>query len=144
MHLNIALEPAHDPSLKPSKFLVPDGYVGWVRLEHGVKGAQPVPLEQGAKIFKFPESGILYTSTEGPTRGAEDEYFYYSQDGSKHPIVMDYHAARGTIWGQYQGLRNGVITMFGFFVGTEEQYKKYMSQSGHPGPIPEDQAQEHQ
>lgn len=139
MHLDIALEPAHDTSLHPSEFLVPDGYVGWVRLEHNLKGAPPVPVEDGVKIFKFPESGVLETSSYGPERGAEDEYFYYSQDGSRRQIPQDYRGGKGTIWGQYQGSKGGVMTLFGFFIGSEEEYKKFQSQAGHPGPIPTQQ-----
>jgi hypothetical protein len=112
-----------------------------VRLEHDVKDADPVPLEDEVKMFKFPETGILYTSSPGPQLGAEDEYCYYSRDGSKHPILQDYRGGKGMIWGQYQGSRGGVMTLFGFFVGTEEQYNKYQSQSGHPGPIPVEQVQ---
>ena len=136
MHLDIALEPAHDPGLQPSKFLVPGGFVGWVRLEHSVKDAQPVPVEDGLKTFQFPESGVLYTSSPGPERGAEDEYFYYSGDGSRHQIPQDYRGSKGMIWGQYEGSKGGLMTLFGFFVGTEEQYKKCQSQAGRPGPVP--------
>lgn len=139
MHLDIALEPVHDPTLHPSIFLVPDDYIGWVRLEYNLKDAQPVPVEDGVKVFKFPETGALYTSSSGPERGAGDEYFYYSQDGSRHPVPQDYRGGKGMIWGQYQGSRGGVMTMFGFFVGTEEEYTKYESQSGHPGPISKEQ-----
>lgn len=142
MHLDIALEPAEDPSLKPSKFLVPDGYVGWLGLEHDVKGAQPVPIEDGMKVFKFPENGVLDTSSPGPQRGAEDEYFFYSSDGSLRQIPGDYRNGKGMIWGQYQGSRSGVMTMVGFFVGTEEQYKKYQTLSGRPGPIPKEPEQQ--
>jgi Carboxypeptidase regulatory-like domain len=136
MHLDIPLEPAHDPRFHPCKFLVPDGYVGWVQLEHDIKDAQPIPLENGVRVFKFPESGVLSTSSPGPEMGADDEYLFYSQDGSRHQIPQDYRNGKAMIWGRYQGSRAGIVTLFGFFVGTEEQYRKYQSQTGHPGPIP--------
>ncbi len=34
IHLDIHLKPAHDRSLPASKFLVPEGYVGWLRVEY--------------------------------------------------------------------------------------------------------------
>jgi hypothetical protein len=135
MHVDISLEPEHDPNIHPSKLLVPSGYIGWLLLEHNVKNAEPVPIEDGVKVFKFPESGVLYTSSPGPERGADDEYLYYSQDGSRHQIPKDYRGGKGMIWGQYEGSRGGVMTLFGFFVGTEEHYRKHQSQAGHPGPI---------
>lgn len=124
LHLDIALEPSHDPDLHPSKFLVPDGYVGWLLLEYNVKDAGPVPIEAGAEVFKFPPSGTLNTSSPGPQRGAEDEYFYYSADGSLRQIPTDYRNGKAMIWGQHEGTRNGALSQFGFFVGAEEQYKK--------------------
>jgi hypothetical protein len=39
------------------------------------------------------------------------------------------------IWGEHGGTRNGVMAQFGFFVGTEEQYKKYQTRMTRPGPI---------
>ena len=135
MTLDIRLEPTHDPNLHPSKFLVPDGYVGWVVLEYNVKDAEPVPMDGVTKVFKFPSSGTLNTLSSGPERGADDGYFYYSPDGSLHQIPTDYRSGKAMIWGQHEGTRNGAMTQFGFFVGSEEQYKKYESRTTHPGPI---------
>ena len=136
MHLDIKLHPSHDPNLHPSKFLIPEGYAGWLLLDYNVKDTQPVPVENDVKIFKFPATGALSTSSFGPERGAEDEYFYYSAVGSLHEIPTDYRNGKGMIWGQYEGTRNGTLSQFGFFVGTEEQYKKFQTRTTHPGPIP--------
>ena len=135
MLLDIALEPSHDPNLHPSKFLVPDSFVGWLLLEYQVKNAPPTPEEGDVKIFRFAANGVLNTSSDGPARGAEDQYFYYSADGSLREIPADYRNGRGMIWGQHEGTRNGELSQFGFFVGTEEQYKKYQSQAKRPGPL---------
>jgi len=135
LHLDIALEPSHDPNLHPSKFLVPDRYVGWLLLEYNVKDAEPVRIEAGVEVFKFPPTGTLTTSSPGPQRGAEDEYFYYSADGSVREIPTHYRSGNGIIWGQHEGTRNGTLSQFGFFVGSEEQYKKYQARATHPGPI---------
>lgn len=136
MRLDIQLEPSHDPGLHPSRFLVPDGFVGWLLLDYGVKGAELVPTEDGMKIFKFPASGALSTSSAGPERGAEDKYFYYFADGSLREIASDYRNGKGMIWGQHEGTRSGALSQFGFFIGTEEQYKKFKNRMTHPGPIP--------
>jgi hypothetical protein len=135
MRLDILLEPSHDPNLHPSKFLVPDGYAGWLLLEYNIKDAEPTPIEAGVKVFKFPPNGALNTSASGPERGADDEYLYYSADGSLREIPTGYRNGKGMIWGQHEGTRNGTLSQFGFFVGTEEQYKKYQLQATHPGPI---------
>jgi hypothetical protein len=115
---------------------LPDGYVGWVLLEVNSKNAEPVTTENGVKVFKFPPNGKLYTSSSGPEKGAQDEYFYISREGSTlRMIPMDYKHGNGMIWGQYEGTRNGTLSQFGFFVGTEDQYKKFQVQKTHPGPI---------
>jgi hypothetical protein len=132
---DIALIPGHDPTLHPSTFLVPMGYVGWLLLEYNVNDAAPLPKEGDAKAFKFPESGKLNTSSSGPERGADDEYFFYFPDGSVSKIPQDYRNGTGMIWGQHEGSKKGVVCQFGFFVGTEEQYKKFQSQATHPGPV---------
>jgi len=136
MRLDIALEPSHDPNLHPSKFLIPDGYVGWVLVDFNAKDAPPSPTEDGLQVFKFSRSGTLSTSSCGPAQGAENEFFYYLEDGSLRPIAMDFGNGKGIIWGEHRGATNGVLSQFGFFVGTEEQYRKYQMRGTRPGPVP--------
>lgn len=136
MHLDVHMVRAHDNSVHPSKFLVPEGYVGWVLLEYNVKDAPAVPVENEVKVFIFPKVGSLNTSSPGPEEGAENEYFYYAEDGSMHEIPTDYRNGKGMVWGEYQGSKGGIMSLVGFFVGSKEQYKKYQSQAGHPGQIP--------
>lgn len=135
MHLDIPLEPLHDPTLHAFKFLVPEGFIGWLLLECSVKDTPPAKVENDIQIFKFPRSGELSTSSSGPERGAEGAYFYYSENGSVREIPTDYRNGKGMIWGQHEGTRNGALSQFGFFVGTEQQYKKYQTRQTHPGPI---------
>ncbi|HYL82813.1 MAG TPA: carboxypeptidase regulatory-like domain-containing protein [Candidatus Angelobacter sp.] len=142
MRLDIALDPSHDPNLHPSRFLVPDGYVGWLLLNYEVKGAEPVPIEDGIQVYKFPFSGALETSSTGPQRGAGDEYFYYSSDGALREIPADYRNGKGMVWGRYEGTRNGVMAQFGFFVGSEQQYKKFQMRKTRPGPVPVEQPEQ--
>src|SRR5262249_32960704 len=123
-------------NLQSSRFLIPDGYVGWVQLEHNVKDAAPVQIDNGIKVFKFSVSGVLSTSSDGPDRGADDEYFYYREAGAIRDIPTNYKAGQGMIWGAYEGSKAGQMTLLGFFIGTEEQYKKYRARQTRPGPIP--------
>lgn len=63
----------------PSKyrFLIPEGYVGWIRVDFDVAGAPSLPEEDGSYIFKFSESGRLQTSSADVVDD-RNEFFYYS------------------------------------------------------------------
>ena len=135
LRLDIVLQPSHDPNLHPSRFLVPEGYVGWLLLEYNMKAAQAAPVEGAVKVFRFPASGTLEISSSGPERGAEDQYFFYSIDGALHEIPTDYRNGKGMIWGQHEGTRDGTLSQFGFFVGTEAQYRKFQTRMTRPGPV---------
>jgi Carboxypeptidase regulatory-like domain len=124
MHLDVSLEPARDPNLQPSQFLIPDGYSGWVLLVYNQKDAPPVQIDDGIKVFKFSKVGRLTTSSAGPDRGADNKYLYYSADGSVRDVPMDYKNGKGMIWGEYEGTQQGVMSEYGFFVGTEQQYSE--------------------
>jgi len=122
-HLDILLSPTHDTNLPISKFLIPDGYVGWLRVEHDVECASPVPVERGTTIFRFTGTNVLETSSPMPEAAAERRYFYYSTDGSERDLVADYRNGNGMIWRETPGSRGGKMRMFMFFVGSEEQSK---------------------
>lgn len=124
MRLDVPLEPEYNPNVPPSKFLIPDGYVGWVLLAYNQKNAPAVPSSDGERTFKFPATGRLKTSSRGPESDAKKEYLYYSPNGSTHDVPMDYRDGDGMIWGEYEGTLGGVISEYGFFVGTHEQYEQ--------------------
>lgn len=48
----------------PYRFLIPEGYVGWIRVDFDVSGAPRLPIEDGFYIFEFPESGRLQDFVE--------------------------------------------------------------------------------
>jgi len=122
MHMDILLQPSHDRNGLVRKYLVPEGYVGWLRLECNVNDAPPVRRDGLTAIYEFPQEGVLRTSSALPEIGAKSEYFFYSADGSVRPIPSDYWKGAGLVWGEYEGSRSGTRSFLGFFVGTEEQY----------------------
>ncbi|MGP8092125.1 MAG: DUF6843 domain-containing protein [Candidatus Sulfotelmatobacter sp.] len=105
-----------------SRFLIPGGYVGWVRVEFQVEGAPALPIEGGEYLVKFPPSGLLRTSSLEEYGWAKDHYFYYSAKGGR--ILID-SGPGGLIWGQINGEGSGPLgkrKYEEFFVGTERQF----------------------
>ena len=71
------------------RFLLPDGYVGWVRVTYGVSGAPHLPLEDGFRVVTVPTSGDVVTS-EPPLYGEslKNEYYYVTPQG-RRPAHLD-------------------------------------------------------
>jgi hypothetical protein len=121
----------------PTKFLIPQGYVGWVEIEHG-EGAPPLEMSNGVYICRIPASGILQTSSSLEDGWAKDEYFYYSEDGSLRALPDTAWGGGGMIWGgdiKFQLDGNGIRpTRFSenFYVGREDQYHKNVSGQTEP------------
>jgi hypothetical protein len=67
------------------RFLIPEGYVGWVRVDFNIAGAPELPIEDGFYVFKFPKSGRLQTSSSDNRISRHDEYYYYS-DTTKYKL----------------------------------------------------------
>jgi hypothetical protein len=124
MQMDIRLEAAFDKSVEAVRFLILQGFIGWLRLECNDTSAPPSPLEGSSRIFRFTSGSVLATSSPCPQDGAAQEYVYYAEDGSITPVPSDYWNNNGFIWGQYAGFRGGERRMYGFFVGTKEQFEK--------------------
>jgi len=107
-----------------SRFLIPEGYVGWVRVEFQIKDAPLLPVEGGECLFKFPPSGLLRTSSSEEYGWAKDHYFYYSEKGAR--ILPDTPpGGGGLIWGKINAEESGPLgkkKYEEFFVGTEQQF----------------------
>ena len=76
--------PSQTPRALKYRFLIPEGYVGWIRVDFDVVGAPSLPVEGVFYIFKFPESGRLRTSS-ADILDRRNEFFYYSTHG-KYPL----------------------------------------------------------
>jgi hypothetical protein len=108
---------------RSSRFLIPEGYTGWIRIEFEVQGARPLPMEAGQYVFKIPSDGVLRTSSAEQYGWAKDHYYYYSEQGVH--ALPDSGPAR-LIWGKINGERSGASgkqTYEEFFVGSEQQFK---------------------
>jgi hypothetical protein len=111
-------------STRPSsRFLIPEGYTGWVRIGFEVNGASSLPMEGNEYIVKIPADGKLQTSSPEQYGWARDHYYYYSAQGM-HPL--DDSGPAQLIWGKINGEESGATGQRKyeeFFVGTAQQFK---------------------
>jgi hypothetical protein len=117
---------------RPVKYLIPQVYVGWIRIEYRVKNAPPLPQEGMYMIVKVPATGILKTSSVMGEGWAVDKYYYVTSKGVRQPLPLGLpgegmiHANSGEPHGANEK----------FFVGTKQQLDKFgWSRVGQPGPI---------
>ena len=71
--------------LLPTRYLLPEGYIGWVRIEYNIDRALPLPIEDAHCVLRIPEIGILATSSELDYSRVADDYYYYS-DRDRSPL----------------------------------------------------------
>jgi hypothetical protein len=106
-----------------SRFLIPEGYTGWIRVEFEVQSAAPLSMEDGEYVLKIPADGILRTSSREQYGWARDHYYYESAGGVR-PLPDS--GALGLIWGKINGEESGASgkqEFEEFFVGTAQQFK---------------------
>lgn len=106
------------------RFLIPEGYSGWVRVEFEVATAPPLPSDGGYTLVRIPPSGLLKTSSPEDYGWAKDDYFFYSGDDVR--AIPDSGSGR-LIWGKInaeEANSSGKRKYEEFFVGTEQQFKE--------------------
>lgn len=128
---------------RPDKFLVPQGYIGYLIIEHGVKGAAVTPVVNSHNLYRFSSTGRIKTSTPLDHRWGSDDYYYMTPQGLKHipdSSQPGQDTASGVMmWDQKSGFAGGD----GFpeteyaFVGTKSQHDK-----AERGPEPRSEAEE--
>ena len=123
---------------RPDKFLIPNGYSGWVIVEHQVKGAAPIPVKGGYNVYTVPPGGRLKTSTAMADGWADDEYDYVTPKGS---IRLADDGPGEMVWAAkstYGALpEEGIPLIEVAFIGTKSQYDK-----ADAGPSPKSEEQE--
>ncbi len=108
-----------------ARFVLPAGYVGWVRVEFGVSGAPPVPVEDGQYVFRIPRSGLLKTSSPEQYGWGKDRYYY--DTGRGYSSLPTGQRQDCLIWGLINGEEGGTSgkqPYQEFFVGTRQQFSE--------------------
>jgi hypothetical protein len=71
-----------------NKVLIPDGYIGWVRIYYGEAGAPSFRKEGTAYVVKVNESGSSHISSLRESGYGIDEYFYVSSAGVRTKLKL--------------------------------------------------------
>src|SRR5579863_3237551 len=118
----------------PELWIIPKGYVGWLRLDYSVEGQSPLPVENGSFVVRMPPEARLRTSTAivGAVRDADIEYAVDGPGGRErlpslfpkliHPsfgVQFAYSASRG-----YIGSRKLEAEYTCVFVGTPPDFEQ--------------------
>ena len=114
----------------PGTYLIPDGYIGWLRVDYNLENALGLAIEQGRQLYLFPPSGRLQTSSTLEYTRGRDVSYYYSSNNSRLPLKSTDRGGGGMIWGEF---KNSMACSRGetkecyeyIFVGSEELYEKY-------------------
>jgi hypothetical protein len=56
------------------RWVIPNGYVGWLRLDYSIPGRPLLPIEGGRLVARFPANGRLQTQTTNRPRIDDNEY----------------------------------------------------------------------
>jgi uncharacterized protein DUF6843 len=113
----------------PSRFLIPSGYVGWVRVEYRVSSAPSLPREGKYLLVKVDGEGRLQTSSDLPPGWGRDQFFYYNGNG-RQALSNAGWCKGGMIWGEMAEPNGKSGTTQRFFVGNEDQFRMEMDPTG--------------
>ena len=112
----------------PTEYLIPDGYIGWVKIKRG-EDAPPLQLMNEKYICRIPQTGRLATSSLIEEGWARDQYSYYNDQGPTKTLRNTSWGGGGMIWdGKTEfeatnGNSRPRRMTEKFFVGSEDQYR---------------------
>jgi hypothetical protein len=111
----------------PCRYVVPDGYVGWVVIHFNHPSAPIIELKDKELLFDIPESGVLYTKSQQEFGEAQDRYFYKLPSGRLQELPDTSWGKGGMVWDESSGTteKPGAPDDHReqFFIGTEQQEK---------------------
>jgi hypothetical protein len=113
----------------PSRFLIPSGYQGWVRVDYGISSAPPLPREGKYLLVRLASDGTLKTSASLPEGWGHDQFFYIVGDERKALSNAGW-CKGGMIWDEVTGKGEHASSFLKFFVGTEDQFRAEKDSSG--------------
>jgi arylsulfatase A-like enzyme len=63
------------------RHILPDGFQGWAQVQYQVEGQPKLQLHEQVVQLRYPESGLLLTSTPANLSGVAREYFFDTANG---------------------------------------------------------------
>ncbi len=113
----------------PERHFVPEGFQGWAVVKYDIPEKPELPVANGVLVFNYPDSGILETQSGWNPGLKRKEYFSYGPEG---PDAIPKLGPDCRIWNEYElshvidedGVAGRSDRQSGFFVGTQEEYKK--------------------
>ncbi|TXK75382.1 DUF6843 domain-containing protein [Paenibacillus sp. N3.4] len=104
------------------KYIVPDGYTGWVKVTFDQAGYPPLEKKYRTYLYAVPANGQLVTSSR--MKAGSMQVFYLGNDGSLRETgqyVEESIHAMGSSGHIDKDGRD--VTEFSFFLGSKEQWK---------------------
>jgi len=129
--------PSHTARVPPSQpierspnlyhFVLPDNYIGWVRIDVGVPKAEPWEFEQSTLTATIPESGVAQTRSTLDTMAEVRLYYQHAGELEDVPDDMYLHfvTANGVIVPREWGLNSLTKGTWYFFVGPPSLTGRY-------------------
>ena len=113
----------------PSRFLIPSGYVGWIRVEYRIPTAPPLGREGKYLLVRIDRDGSAKTASDLPEGWGKDQFFYDSGSG-RQPLSNAGWCKGGMIWDEASGNDERSTLFLKFFVGTEDQFRMEVDPAG--------------
>lgn len=113
-----------------SRFLIPQGYVGWVVIYYNIKDAPPPVNEDERELFRISAQGRAETrSRDVAPCYMNSDYYFVATDGTRQPLEKtpngEYKLILREASGYYSPKVNGGDQSYlMIFVGTQEQYEQ--------------------
>lgn len=109
-------------------YVLPAGYVGWIRVDFGVPTAAPLARADGAYVVRVPRGGVVDTSVRLDYGSVRPIYQYGSEPGEPAPIAAGFVLKAA-------GDSGGPDREY-LFVGSQQQHERYGLQEAEPDGLP--------
>lgn len=113
----------------PTRYYLPDGYMGDVQIQYGVPGAPPLPERDGYRVVVIPRDGVARTSSRMQGGWARNEYYYGREPNARRLPYDPNDRPRSMVWdpsfGGSTDMKGNVSRYQYFFVGPYNVYDRY-------------------
>jgi hypothetical protein len=105
--------------------LIPDGYIGWVRIYYNVPSGARLPLVNGKYLLTVNSEGIVRTSDALDYGYGADEYYYVRRGGNRAPLEQEGVERRPTAMIHSHFSITDKYPVHMFFVGPKSALDKF-------------------